>query len=333
MNGSAGGTGIRITRLHPAFGRDRAKVVHVFSERGYEFTALASFRDKRLRVGNILDEDEIIELRDAVRAWERGAKQRRSDRRARIAERAQDRPNAGTITALEPGLRGRVMVYLDGAYALTLGTLEVEDRGVIIGRSLDADEVAELKSGHELGNVSERIDKMTAYRPRTAAEVRERLSRAGYDPALVELEIARRLETNYGVYNDEAFVAWFAAARGARKGKDYFLLVPELRHLGVSREAIEAGRAAFADEGHTDALEVAERKAARGLDLDDPESRQKFIRRLAAKGFRYDEAKAALTRLLEAAEAEAETEAEAEVSEASDPGADVLELEADGPEE
>lgn len=289
---------VRLVRLHPAIGRDRARVLHVFSERGYEFTATASFRDRRLRVGNVLDEDELAELRQAAQLWERGAGQRRASRRTRAAERAGNRPAAGTVSALEPGLRGRVLVYLDGAYALALGALEAEDAGVVVGRVLDADEVAKLAAGHELIRVSERIDQMAGYRPRTAAEVRERLARAGYDPAVVEAEIARRLETNYGVYDDEAFVAWFAAARGARKGKDFGLLVPELRHLGVSAPAISAGRAAFADEGHADALEVAERKAARGLDLADPDGRAKFIHRLAAKGFRYDEAKAALARAL-----------------------------------
>lgn len=291
-------SGIRLVRLHPAFGRDRSKVLHVFSERGYEFTALASFRDKRLKVGYVLDEDELAELRAAVVAWERGARTRTAERRTRAAERSVDRPNSGLVSALDPGLRGRVMVYLDGQYALTLGALEFEDSGLFVGQSLDEAATAALRQGHELSKVSERIDTMASYRPRTAAEVRERLLKAGYDPVALETEIARRLESNYGIYSDEAFVDWFAASRGARKGKDFFLLVPQLRHLGVSQEAIEAGRAAFANEGHAEALEVAQVKAARGLDLTDRDQAQKFIARLAAKGFRYDEAKAALARLM-----------------------------------
>ena len=298
----------RITRLHPAIDKRGQKVFHIFSDRpenGYEMTCLRTFRDPQLKVGQRIDDADLERLRTDARAWEAGASARRTERRARIAATAGDRPSAGVISALERGFRGRIMVSLDGHYAFAVSAETAQDAELSLGLPLSASEVTRLKSDYDSAKISERIDRMVAFRPRCAAEVRKRLLPAGIDPVLLEAEIERRIAAEYGILSDGAFIAWFADSRGVRKGREFFTLIGELRLLGVASEAIDAARDAY---DHRAALEVAVMRTARGLDLANDGDRQRFVTRLIRKGFRYADARDALAKLGQADEALAEVE-------------------------
>jgi SOS response regulatory protein OraA/RecX len=306
MTESESGSGPRrITRLHPSFdARRRRPVIHVFSEVGYELTVPKTFRDRRLRVGNRLDDEDRDQMRAAARLWEAQASERAV---ARAEKAALERPSAGAITQISEGRRNRLHIYLDGGYAFSLGPEIVEYEGLAVGVHLDEAATKRLVGRAHVERIAAMIDRKTAVRPRCAGELRRAfVGRLKLDPDLVEAAIERRRALGT-VLSDEAFVAWFAGARGVRKGKGFYAIVPALRALDVPMAAINAYRDSFDTAG---AAEIATVKAARGLDLHDPAGRHKFVTRLAAKGFSYTVAKEYLDKLRIADEDLAEAAAE-----------------------
>jgi regulatory protein len=289
---SLSGGGRRLVRLHEAFdARRRKPVIHVFSEVGYELTVPKSFRDRRLRVGVRIDDEDREQIQTAARLWEARASERRT---VRAEKAALERPRAGVISEISEGRRNRLHIYLDGSYAFSLSLEIAEHEGLSVGMSLDEEGVRRLVGRQHIERIAEMIDRKTAVRPRCAGELRRAfVGRLKLDPELVDAAIERRRRLGT-VLSDEAFVEWFAQARGVRKGKGFYAIVPALRALDVSTEAINAYKDSFDTES---AAQIATARAARGLDLHDPRGRHKFVQRLLSKGFGYGVAKEYLDNL------------------------------------
>lgn len=274
----------KLVRLHPAL-RNGRKVLHVFSEIGYEMTVPASYRHPQLKKGKVLEDEEIVAIQEAAREWERNTTQRRV---TRAMARDVDRPRAGEISALEAGAHERLFVALDGHYAFTVTRSLALDAGLRLGMDLDAEQVSALRLAYSTARVAGMIDNLIAYRPRTVIEVRRRLAEKGIEPEVAEAAIAQRLGVGYGVLSDEQFIDWFAEHRGLARGKDFGALVGELRRLGVADEAIDAARSTYPRD---EALELALAKAVRGLDLSEETGRRRFVGRLLRRGFHYGDAR------------------------------------------
>lgn len=272
-----------ISRLH----EDKAKrVVHVFSEYGYELTVALGFRDRRLKVGRSLNDEAFDELRAAARAFEQGRRERRAARRE---QRATERANAGVVTRLEHDTRhGRVYVDLDGRYALTATLDQLVEVGLVLGKELDESTVAALREGYNVVRVAAVIDRLTGYRPRTVAEIRRRLAEKGIEGPLIDAAIAARSGEAYGVLSDLEFARWYTEHRGVPRGKGFRALVPELRRLGVADEALAVVEREYATD---EAWGIALARAMRGLDPNDPKLRARFVARLARAGFSYGDAR------------------------------------------
>lgn len=78
-------------------------------------------------------------------------------------------------------------------------------------------------------------------RPRSVAEVRRRLTAAGYRADLVEVAVARLLEL--GILDDAAFAAAWVASRDRARPRGARALRDELRRKGVAPEVVEAALA------------------------------------------------------------------------------------------
>jgi regulatory protein len=131
-------------------------------------------------------------------------------------------------------------------------------------------------------------------RPRSVAEVRRRLTSAGYRAELVEAAIAR-LE-GLGVLDDEAFTAAWVESRDRAKPRGERALRDELRRKGVDRalidEALTERRPTPGSEGDPD-LAAGERLLARHRSalarIADPRvRRQRAYALLARNGFDPD---------------------------------------------
>ena len=278
----------RITRISD----DREKGTrHVFTEPGgYLLTVPRAFRDRRLRVGATLSDPDLTEIRSAAAESARVARERRFAQRRE--ERAPRHIEPGMITDIRVGRGDRRLIDLDGHFALAMSASLVESNGLRRGESLDAERIAALVAATEISHVGAMIDRLLVYRPRTATEIRARLSRRGLTGDAVEKAIERR-SSGGGVLSDEDFAIWFSRARGSERGRGSRVLSSELHRLGVAPEAITAAREEYPE---ADALALAADKAARHLDLSDRRDAKRFIDRLMRRGFNYGDIAAEVRR-------------------------------------
>src|SRR5436190_3942069 len=126
---------------------------------------------------------------------------------------------------------------------------------------------AKLRSG-DAEEAYTRALKILAYRPRSEAELRERLARAGFSPEDIEAACAKL--RGLKLLDDEAFARSFARDRIENRGHGPLRVERELRLKGVAKPLIGAvleesfGRG----QGKARAKALLERRF-RGKDLDD----------------------------------------------------------------
>jgi regulatory protein len=137
-------------------------------------------------------------------------------------------------------------------------------------------------------------------RPRSVAEVRRRLTGAGYRPALVEGAIERLVDL--GMLDDAAFARWWIESRDRSRPRSTRALRQELARTGVDRavveEALDERVEASPDVDDTAARRLLERHERALARVADPRvRRQRAYALLARHGFDA-EAAAALVREL-----------------------------------
>lgn len=126
-------------------------------------------------------------------------------------------------------------------------------------------------------------------RSRSEAEVRRRLTQAGYRESLVDRAIARLGEL--GVLDDAAFARQWVESRDRARPRGEIALRRELALRGVDREVVDGLLAERADgtdgEADTDAARrLLERRGTSLLRVADPRARrQKAYALLARNGF------------------------------------------------
>ena len=117
-------------------------------------------------------------------------------------------------------------------------------------------------------------------RPRSTAEVRRRLSTAGYRPELVDATIARLVELGY--LDDAAFARAWVESRDRARPRGEIALRRELRLKGVEPDAIEAGLAGRLAEGRgEDAPADPEHDGARSARAADERAAERLLARHA----------------------------------------------------
>jgi regulatory protein len=155
-------------------------------------------------------------------------------------------------------------------------------------------------------------------RARSEAEVRRRLTTAGYRPELVDGAISRLAQL--GILDDEAFARAWVESRDRARPRGERALRRELSLKGVEREVLdevlEDRRDAAGDDGTNVDLEAARRllaRNARSLErVPDPRARrQRAYALLARNGFDPDVCREAVRELI----------SDADVDEAGDDGA------------
>jgi regulatory protein len=209
------------------------------------------------------------------------------------------------ITGLKPSKRrsGWCDLHLDGAFRFRL-PLRLADRdGLAVDCELSDAEVASLQAEAESREALDRALRYLSYRPRSRFEVERHLRSRGYgDPAVVSTldRCARQ-----GYIDDREFAAAFARDRIRLRPRAPVLIELELRRRGVRSEHARAGiDQALADERVSEP-ELALRAARRGFNSlgapgtrDEETVRRRLYGYLDRRGFRREEAAAALEEVL-----------------------------------
>ncbi len=171
----------------------------------------------------------------------------------------------------------------------------------------------------DVGEVLDAAARFLEARPRSIAEVRRRLTGAGYRPDLVEAAIARMTELGY--LDDAGFARAWVESRDRAHPRGEHALRQELRLKGIDRETVDAvlGERRAARDADPEAASADERAAAnllernaRALDrvADPRRRRQRAYALLARHGFDPSVASAALRRMDEPADPDAPADGE-----------------------
>lgn len=156
------------------------------------------------------------------------------------------------------GRRDRVKVFVDGEFWAELDAGVAAERGLSEGTALSEEELAEATVAGERPLAMSRALNVLGYRARSAWELRERLTRAGYLGETVD-EVISRLE-ELGYLNDEEFARELARSEARKYGPRR--IYGDLRRAGIEEEAArEVVEEEFAGRSeHEAAREAAQRR-------------------------------------------------------------------------
>jgi len=191
-----------------------------------------------------------------------------------------------TITAIEPqkAQKGRVNLFLDGAYAFSISIPLVATAGLQEGQKLSPGEIEKLKNAEIFQRSLASALKYLGPRPRSEAEIRTRLRRHGYDVEIIQQVIARLKEQK--LVDDTVFAQFWRESRENFKPRSRRLIAAELKQKGVDAETIAEATESFDDEPA--AYKAAQRKAISLAGLDYPDFRKRLGTFLRQRGFSYE---------------------------------------------
>ena len=190
---------------------------------------------------------------------------------------------AGTISALQIQKRNkeRVNVFVDEEYTFAV-TINVA-LGLRKGQYLSDTDIEQLIEGDERDKAYSQAVHFLGFRPRSQAEVSQRLREKGYSAGAIEHTVQRLLEQNY--LNDEEFARYWLDNREQFKPRGARALRYELRQKGISDQAIEAVLSDLDEEAS--AWAAAEKKLHQWQHLPEDQLKKKLMGFLSRRGFGY----------------------------------------------
>lgn len=142
-----------------------------------------------------------------------------------------------TVTAIQEQRRNRnrANIHLDGQYAFSLAAI-VAAR-LQIGQRLSEGQIAALQEQDSLEKAKESAYRLLSYRPRSTAEIRQRLAQKGFEKAIIEKVITRLSELE--LLDDRAFAQYWIEQRNTFRPRSRLALRQELYQKGLDRDLIE----------------------------------------------------------------------------------------------
>ena len=180
-----------------------------------------------------------------------------------------------------------------GTETLTVSRALYRERPIQPGEDIDLEEYEQWLLLHQYKPAMDYALTLLSARAYARGELHSRLTRAGYRPQTADM-VLYKLE-KIGVMDDEEFARAWAESR-MRAGLGKSRIAQELRRKGIEQGLIVQTLENLSAE---DQAEEAVRMAVRGLRRakagEDPrKTEQRVLAMLARRGYRYDEAKAAI---------------------------------------
>lgn len=192
----------------------------------------------------------------------------------------------GKITSIELQKRrkGWVNLFVNDAFALALDAEVVARAGLQVGQEVSTELIEKLKNIDLFQSCLAVALRLLSYRPRSEAEIRERLHRRGFNNDAVQKVIIRLKEQR--LIDDAAFAQFWKDNRLSFSPRGKRLIEQELRQKGVVTETVDEVTEGLDDEA---AAYEAGRKRARFLATSDyREFRQRLAAYLRRRGFGYE---------------------------------------------
>lgn len=183
----------------------------------------------------------------------------------------------------------RVSVYVDGAFAFGIHQNVLLQFELHAGRHLDVDEQIEIMAAERKRAARAKALDYLSYKPRTAAEVRRKLARSGFDEVVADDAVARMRDLGY--VDDAGYAHDYARERFRHKGHGPRRIAYDLRRRGVARHHIETALDDLRQEVDLlqSARELARKRWKRLAREDDPyKRRRKLSGYLRRRGYSFD---------------------------------------------
>ena len=194
--------------------------------------------------------------------------------------------------------RGRLRVTINDDSEVLVPLSLFRERPLTVGEPIDMEEYDQWLLLRQYRHALDRAVAFLAGRARSRREMEERLLRSGYRPCTVEM-VLYKLEKE-GLLDDADFARQWVDARSARRmGRGR--IAQELRRKGVSaREAEEALEGLSDEEQLEGAIVLVEKAMARTPSGEDPrKTAARITALLARRGYDYDTAREAISRVME----------------------------------
>ncbi|MCL2444872.1 RecX family transcriptional regulator [Candidatus Saccharibacteria bacterium] len=193
---------------------------------------------------------------------------------------------------------GRVNVFVDGKYRLSLRLEQVVELGVRVGLEMDELELERWEETSEFGKVYQRVLEYCLVRPRSVREMEEYLWKKRLDKKLVDGGVKKGVSERMteevleklvdgGYVDDEKFTEFWVENRMRRKGVSGRRLRMELAKKGVDVKVVESVLARSERDEKEEMRKMIVRKRAK---YDD----EKLVVYLVRQGFGWNEAKEAV---------------------------------------
>lgn len=189
------------------------------------------------------------------------------------------------VTAIRAGRRSgkRVNVFLDDSFAFSLETEVALKENLQVGQELSEEKVEALRGADLFQRCLNAAFRYLSYRPRSEAELMERLKRRGFEADMVEAVLARLREQ--GLVDDLAFAQFWKDNRESFRPRSQWLTRLELRQKGVAKAVIDQVVADVDDEDN--AYRAAQSRAHRLPESDYQGFRHRLGEYLKRRGFGY----------------------------------------------
>jgi regulatory protein len=190
------------------------------------------------------------------------------------------------ITGLKAGKsrEKRINVYLEGKYAFNLLAEVALKEGLKVGQELSDEQLETLTGVDRYQRCLNAAIRYLGYRPRSEAEIRQRLQKHGYDNALTDRAIARLKEQ--GLVDDIEFARFWKDNRESFSPRSRRLTRLELQRKGLDNDTIEQ---VISEVDDSDSAYRAAVKKARRLSPSDYQIfRRRLGEHLGRRGFGYD---------------------------------------------
>lgn len=202
------------------------------------------------------------------------------------------------VTALEQQSRRRaVKVYLDNGAPLVMSLEICLQFHLRVGDELSDARVAEINDVQSRHAALQSAMRLLTYRPRTEAELRDRLARQGVVASVLEATISRVRELR--LIDDEAFARRHVDSRDRMSPRGRRLVASELRAKGIERGIAAQSVATLVDDDA--AYRAATRRAIPLAALPYTQFRRRLTDFLVRRGFDHEVTRAIVARVWEEA--------------------------------
>ena len=189
------------------------------------------------------------------------------------------------ITALRVNKRTdkQLNMFLDGKFAISVDTEVAVKEGLKIGQELSDERLKDLAENVSLARCLNTAYRFLSYRPRSEAEMKDRLGRRGFADSNIEIVLNKLKEQH--LLDDTAFAQFWKENREMFRPRSQRLTRMELKRKGVADEIIKE---VTDDSNDIDSAYQAALKKAQRLSGEDYEVfRRRLGDYLKRRGFGY----------------------------------------------